>query len=148
MKRRSKLLLVVLLSLIVAVLTLPIWGMGPAVFLDSERTILSRSVSPDGKRIAQVERLVVGGVPNIVIIVRPTWMPNWYLAGCAAASHYQETKAAVRWIRTDKVEVAFATDLGFWSTDSAPFHHGGCLDLELEWKNVAAESESHRPNAD
>jgi hypothetical protein len=148
MRRRRKLLLVVLLSLIVAVLTLPIWGMGPAMFLDSERTILSRSVSPDRKRIAQVERLVVGGVPNIVILVRPTWMPNWYLAGCAAASHYQETKAAVRWIRADKVEVTVDTDLGFWSTDSAPFHHGGCLDLQLKWKNVAVEPESRRPKAD
>lgn len=56
--------------------TLPIWGMGSAAFFDSERTVLAREVSPSGKRIAQVERLTVGGVPNIVVMLRPPWMPN------------------------------------------------------------------------
>jgi hypothetical protein len=74
--------------------TLPVWGMGVAVFLDSTRTVLDRHPSPDGARIAQVERIVVGGVPSIVVIVRSWWMPNWYLAGCVAASHYEEHRRA------------------------------------------------------
>ena len=108
-----------------AVLTLPIWGMGVAVFLDSERTVLSRQPSPDGKRIAQVERLVVGGVPSIVVIVRSWWMPNWYLTGCVAASHYQEIDARSVWKSNDFLAVVTIDDVRAW-TKSAPFKGRAC----------------------
>ena len=58
-------------GLLLLSVTSPIWGMGPAVFLESERSVLSSERSPDGKRIAQVERLVVGGMPNIIVMVSP-----------------------------------------------------------------------------
>src|SRR5439155_3315678 len=79
--KKSVLVLALSLTAFALVVTLPIWGMGPAVFFDSNRTIVARRPSPDGKRIAQIERLVVGGVPSIVVTVRWSWMPNWYLAG-------------------------------------------------------------------
>jgi hypothetical protein len=137
MKRRSKWLLIGLSVLAIAFLSLPIWGMGPAAFLDSQRTIIARNVSPDGKRVAQVERLLVGNVSNIVIIVRPRWMPNWYLAGCPAASHYEETNVAVRWTTNSQIEVKSESGQRFWSSNSAPFHVGACDDLNLIWKNAA-----------
>jgi hypothetical protein len=120
-----------------AIVTLPIWGMGAAVFLDSDRSILSREVSPDGSRIAQVERLVVGGVPNIVVVIRASWLPDWYLAGCAATSHYGETRAAVRWITNNEIEVSSAGGRQFWSSNSAPFHHGACDDVRVKLANSA-----------
>ena len=137
MKRRSKWLLIGLTVFSGAVLTLPIWGMGPAVFLDSPRTIVSRSVSPDGKRVAQVERLVVGGVPNIVIIIRASWMPNWYLAGCAAAAHYEETSVAVRWTTNSEIELNSESDIRLWARNGAPFHPGACGNVRVKWKNAA-----------
>jgi hypothetical protein len=79
------------------IVTAPTTLMGPAVYLDSERTVLSRAVSPDGRRIAQVERLVVGGWPNIVVTLRRRWQPDWYFSSCKAASHYGEAKIRLRW---------------------------------------------------
>lgn len=115
-------------------LTLPIWGMGPAAFLDSQRAVISRVSSPDGTRVAQVERIVVGGAPSIVVMVRPRWMPDWYLAGCAAASHYQEAKAQVRWSTNDAIVVSYAGDQMYWRTGSAPFHSAPCEGLAVTFE--------------
>jgi len=114
-----------------AIVTLPIWTMGLAVLADSERTILSKSLSPNGKQIAQVERLVVGGVPNIVIMTRPAWAPDWYLVGCAATSHYGEALASVRWISDDLIEIAHDDQRASWSSDSAPFHNEPCRQPQI-----------------
>lgn len=125
---RRRLLTVLALAVVVVVVTLPMWGMGLAVFLDAERTVLSRSPSPDGKRIAQVERLVVGGVPSIVVIVRSWWMPNWYLAGCVAARHYQETDARSVWKSNGSLAVMTSGNVQAW-TNSAPFKDNDCAQL-------------------
>ena len=121
--------LVIALSGSATVLMLPTWGMGLATFLDSERTILTRVDAPDGRLIAQVERIVVGGVPNIVVVVRPSWTPDWYLAGCAAASHYEEAPASVRWTSARTLEIIHASDDPSWRLGSAPFKHRSCGDL-------------------
>jgi hypothetical protein len=110
--------------------------MGPAVFLDSKRTILSKAASPDGKRIAQVERIVVGGAPSIVVLVRPRWMPDWYLTGCAAASHYHDTEAHVHWTASDVILVTHTDDQTFWDIDSAPFHSTPCEGLTVAFGRV------------
>lgn len=113
---------------ILALVTLPIWGMGLAVFLDAERTVLSHQPSPDGRRVAQVERLVVGGVPSIVVIVRSWWMPDWYLTGCVAASHYQDTEARSLWKSNESLVVMTIDDVRAW-TKSAPFKGRACTQL-------------------
>ena len=117
-------------AVVLAVATLPIWGMGVAVFLDAERTILSRHPSPDGSRIAQVERLVVGGVPSLVVVVRSSWMPNWYLTGCVAASHYQDTAARPVWKSNDTLVVRSADDARYWKKD-APFKGSACTNIKV-----------------
>lgn len=129
MKGRTKLILISVIIVVIAFVTLPLWGMGPAVFLDSKRTIISRVVSPDGKRTAQVERIVVGGVPSIVVMVRPSWMPDWYLAGCAAASHYQDTMAHIRWVSNKAIEIGYSSDRLDWETSASPFHTDPCENL-------------------
>jgi hypothetical protein len=137
MKRLTKLVLIAVAISIVGLVTLPFWGMGPAVFLDSERTVISRAKSPDGARTAQVERIVIGGVPSIVIVVRRWWMPDWYLAGCAAASHYQEAKASVRWVSNGSIEVRHTDGRLFWDeTGHAPFHNKTCGDLSVTFDEV------------
>src|SRR3569833_1620083 len=93
------------LAVAMAQKTETIWGMGVAIFLDSERTVVSRQLSPSGKRIAQVERIVVGGVPSSVVMARPRWMPDRYLFGCAATSHYGDATAQLRWA-SEKMLVA------------------------------------------
>jgi hypothetical protein len=128
MKLRTKLTLLMPMFLVV---TLPLWGMGPAVFLDSKRTLISQTPSPDGKRVAQVERILVGGVPSIVVMVRPEWMPNWYLTGCAAASHYREADARVHWATNDAIVVTHSGDQRFWDIGSAPFHSAPCDGLTV-----------------
>jgi hypothetical protein len=117
------------LAIVLAVVTLPIWGMGLAVFLDAKRTVLARQPSPDGERIAQVERMVVGGVPSIVVIVRSWWMPDWYLGGCVAASHYENMDARAFWKSNGSLVVQTRGDVGEW-TKSAPFKHKRCSQLE------------------
>jgi hypothetical protein len=109
--------------------TLPVWGMGVAVFLDSTRTVLDRHPSLDGARIAQVERMVVGGVPSIVVIVRSWWMPNWYLAGCVAASHYEDIDVRAFWKSNNSLVLQTRGDVGEWTT-SAPFKNRACNQLE------------------
>lgn len=138
---RTKLLIwsAVGLAAAAAVVTSPIWGMGPAVFLDSDRTMLSRALSPDGTHIAQTERLVVGGAPSIVVTVRPAWMPNWYLLGCAAAAHYGETSARLQWVSNRSLAVAPAAAAApFWRTDGAPFHKSGCAAFAVTITRVPA----------
>lgn len=131
MDRRTKLVFAVSIVALGALVTLPLWGMGPAVFFDSQRTVISRLLSPDGKRVAQIERIVVGGEPTIVVSVRSSWVPDWYLAGCAAASHYQNEKARVRWTSNSALEVGHMDDRRFWATGSAPFHQGACSNLTV-----------------
>jgi hypothetical protein len=123
--RRKGFLGALLVAAILAVGTSPIWGMGVAVFLDAERTVLARRPSPDGRRIAQVERMVVGGVPSIVVIVRSSWMPDWYLGGCVAASHYEEIGARALWTSNNSLVVRTTGDVGEW-TKSAPFKQHRC----------------------
>lgn len=131
MTRRKKLILAVAMIILCAVDTLPFWGMGPAVLLDSERTVISRVLSPDGTRVAQVERIVVGGTPSIVVMVRPQWMPDWYITGCAAASHYQDAEAQVRWSTKDAIAVTHTDDQLYWDIGSAPFHSALCEGLTV-----------------
>lgn len=129
--RRSMILAIMLLLVGLCLLTMPGWGMGPAVFLDSDRTVLSRSESPNGGRIGQVERIVVGGVPNIVVKVRPWWTPDWYLSGCVAASHYGDAGATIRWNSEHKLVVDTDEGSGSWLWESAPFFDEHCEDLDL-----------------
>lgn len=138
MKRRRKLILIFVVAVLTAVVTIPFWGMGPAVFLDSERTVISRIVSPDGKRVAQVERIIVGGEPSIVIMVRSAWMPNWYLSGCAAASHYQDADARLRWTSNSAISITHTDDPIYWRIGSAPFHNEACADLQVGFVHAAA----------
>ena len=138
MRRQTKLILVSVIALLCALATLPFWGMGPAVFLDSERMVISRTPSPDGKKVAQVERIVVGSVSSIVVMVRPRWMPNWYLAGCAAASHYRDAMAIVAWTANDSIVVTHSDDQLFWNTGSAPFHNAPCNGLTVTFKKKAS----------
>jgi len=112
-----------------AVITLPIWGMGPAVFLDSERRILARAPSPDGRRVAQVERIVVGGAPSIVILIRSRWTPNWYLTGCIAARHYQDAQARISWAGDRSLRIRATDDPRNWSDQMAPLHGNPCRDV-------------------
>jgi hypothetical protein len=108
----------------VPIVTAPATLMGPAVFLDSTRTVLSRAPSPDGRRVAQLERLVVGGTPSIVVTVRRSWMPDWYLTACKAVGHYGEAAARLRWVRPAALGVdSPASD---W-TEEPPFRLGGPL---------------------
>jgi hypothetical protein len=131
MTRRKTLILAAAIFILLAVVTLPIWGMGPAVFLDSGRTVVSREPSPDGTRVAQVERIVVGGTPSIVVMVRSQWMPDWYLMGCAAASHYEDAEAQIRWLTKDAIAVTHSGDQLYWTIGSAPFHSAPCDGLTV-----------------
>jgi hypothetical protein len=131
MSRRREIAIALVSLTAITVLTSPLWGMGMAVFLDSDRTILSAQPSPDGARIAQVERVIVGGVPNIVVTVRPRWKPNWYLATCAVASHYGEARAAVTWNSDAAIRVSVADALVSWDSNKAPFQNGGCPGLSV-----------------
>jgi hypothetical protein len=135
MPRRTKLISVGAIALVCGLLALPIWGMGPAAFLDSERLTLSRVVSPDGGRVAQVERIVVGGAPSIVVTVRPRWMPDWYLSGCAAASHYANAEALVAWTSENAIVVRHTDDKRFWKNGSGPFHNKPCDGLTVTFES-------------
>jgi hypothetical protein len=106
------------------IVTAPTTLMGLAVFLDSQRQVLSRVPSPDGRRVAQVERLVVGGQPHIVITLRRSWQPDWYLTSCKAVSHYGDMPARLRW-SGDRVLVVDALPLQWHSL--APFRWDGPL---------------------
>jgi hypothetical protein len=134
----KKLLVIAAGMLAAALVTVPIWGMGPAVFLDSQRTVMSRHISPNGDRVAQVERIIVGGAPSVVVMVRSKWMPDWYLLGCSAASHYGEAKASVRWVSTNAINVIPSDKSDGWRTGSAPFHHGSCDSVSVSFHGEGA----------
>ena len=131
-------ILLVVIAVVCGLVTLPIWGMGPAVFLDADRSTISHVPSPDGTLVAQVERIVVGGAPSIVVVVRPWWMPNWYLSGCAAASHYLDADALVAWTSENAIVVTHTDDKRFWNIGSAPFHSTPCNDLSVKFERKAA----------
>lgn len=111
--------------------TLPVWGMGVAVFLDTDRAVLSSQPSPNGRRIAQVEKLIVGGVPSIMVTVRPSWMPDWYLPTCVAASHYLEANASIAWVSSETLTVTSSASSRFWNLGKAPFHSRPCSNLSV-----------------
>ncbi len=126
---KARTLLVAALVLLGAIVTLPVWGWGPAYYLDMERTVLSTVPSPDGGRIASVERVVVGGEPTIVVMIRDRWLPDWYLTGCVATSHYQDASADVEWVSSRMMTIRTDGEPRFWSAHSAPFHEGRCSDI-------------------
>jgi hypothetical protein len=142
MTRRKKLIPVAAMIIFCAVVTLPFWGMGPAVFLDTERTVISRVPSPDGRRLAQVERIVIGGTPSIVIMVKPQWMPDWYLAACAAASHYHDVAVQVRWSTKDAIDVTSSDEPLYWDIGSAPFHRAPCDGLTVTFNVKPSQASS------
>jgi hypothetical protein len=124
-------MLIAVVAFVVASVTIPFWGMGPAVFLDSSRTVISRIPSPDRLRSAQVERVIVGGVPSIVVMVRSWWLPDWYLVGCAAASHYEDARAQVRWTSNRAIAVTHSDKRLYWNIGSAPFHNQPCESISV-----------------
>lgn len=106
------------------IFTAPMTLMGPAVFLDSERKVLARSASPDGKWIGQLEQLIVGGAPNVVVTIRRSWQPDWYLTSCKALSHYGEATASLRW--RDSKTLILSPNIGDWDY-VPPFRWDGPL---------------------
>ena len=131
MRRTGWIVVSAMLVLGALLVSLPFWGMGAAVFLDSRRFIISSRSSPDGRRIADIERLVVGGEPSIVVTVRPLWKTNWYLVSCAAASHYQDARASVTWTSANALRISSDADASYWDLGSAPFHNEPCPDLTV-----------------
>lgn len=139
MNRITRIALIVFPILLFALFALATWGMGLAGFLDSDRVVISGAVSPDASRSAQVERMVVGGVPSIVVMVRSRWLPNWYLTGCAAASHYEEVEAEVRWTSNNAITVRHSGDQRFWKVGAAPFHNGSCESVTVKFDRLAGK---------
>jgi hypothetical protein len=92
-------------------------GFGAAAFLDSERQVVGRAVSPDGTWTAQLERLTVGGAPNMVVTLRRSWHPDRYLTSCKPVSYYGESAAVLRWRSNGVLLVDAATDPGRWNSD-------------------------------
>jgi hypothetical protein len=107
---------VILLLLLLPALFMSI-GFGAAAYLDSERSVIARAVSPDGTWTAQLERLVVGGAPNLVVTLRRSWQPDWYLTSCKAVSYYGESAAALRWTSDRALLVDAASDPSHWDSD-------------------------------
>lgn len=93
---------------------------GAAAFLDSEREVAGRAVSPDGTWTAQLERLTVGGAPNMVVTLRRSWAPDWYLTSCKPLSYYGESAAILRWTSDSTLLVDAATEPSHWESH-APF---------------------------
>ena len=83
--------------------------------------------------------MTVGGVPNIVAIVRDTWMPDWYLLGCVAASHYDEAEATIEWVSDSELVLNHSGTDERW-TSLAPFHDEGCDDITISLTPMDAES--------
>jgi hypothetical protein len=65
-------------------------------------------------------------------------MPNWYLAGCAATSHYRDTEAVIAWAGSDTIVVMHTDDPQFWGADSAPFHKAPCDHLTVTFKKKSS----------
>ena len=96
-------------------------GFGIAAFLDSEREVLDRVASPGGTWTAQVERLTVGGAPNMVITVRRSWHPDWYLTSCKPVSYYGESAVSLSWTSDRELVAEVSTELRGWRGDGGPF---------------------------
>ena len=115
---------------ILVMLLFPAFGMGflfgAAAFLDSERHVLNRARSPDGAWVAQLERLVVGGAPNMVITLRRSWQPDWYFTSCKAISHYGDAGAVLRWAGAAELVVDADASAQTWRNDP-PFRWDGPL---------------------
>jgi hypothetical protein len=79
--------------------------------------------------------MVIGGVPNIVVMVRSWWLPNWYLTGCAAVSHYEEAEAQIRWTSNNAITVTHSGDQLYWDVGSAPFHDSPCETVTVRLAN-------------
>lgn len=126
-------------ALMIGIITIPMWGMGPAVYLDSERTIRTSKASPDRSKIATVEEIFVGGVPNIVIIVRDRWLPSWYFTGCVASSHYDDVDVSVEWVSNNSIKLLSNAESRFWKADMAPFRNTSCADIMTVPIKVQAE---------
>lgn len=125
-------------ALTIAIITSPIWGMGPAVYLDSERTIRASNASGDDRKFATVEEIVVGGVPNIVIIVRDRWLPSWYSTGCVASSHYGDVNVSVKWVSNTTIRLLSDAEPRFWNAETAPFRNAPCIGVSIMPTKVAA----------
>jgi hypothetical protein len=82
--------------------------------------------------------MVVGGVPSIVVLVRQSWMPNWYLAGCVAAAHYPDAKANVRWTSNNSLTIIHSDPPYYWDPNSAPFHNNPCKEVRVTLQPTAA----------
>jgi hypothetical protein len=126
-------------ALMIAIITIPIWGMGPAVYLDSERTIRTSKASPDDSKIASVEEIVVGGVPSIVIIVRDRWLPSWYFTGCVVSSHYEDVDVSVEWVSNTTIKVLSEAEPSYWNAGRAPFRNAPCTGISTMLISLAAK---------
>jgi hypothetical protein len=109
------------LLLLFAPVLLTFGAFGTAAYLDSEREVIAGAVSPDGRWIAQLERLTVGGAPNLVVTLRRSWHPNWYLTSCKSVSYYGESTVVLRWTSRRTLVVDAATDPSHWDS-LAPFN--------------------------
>ena len=120
MGRRRRLFFVAGAALVIAIATFPLWAMammGPAVYFDSERVTRAAEASPDGKKIASVEEIVVGGVPNIGIIIRDWWLPSWYFTGCVASSHYNDVDASLEWVSNTSIQLRSNAEPRYWNAE-------------------------------
>ncbi len=129
MGRTRRLFFVAGAALVIAIATFPLWAMammGPAVYFGSERVTRAAEASPDGKKIASVEEIVVGGVPNIVIIIRDWWLPSWYFTGCVASSHYDDVDASLEWVSNTTIQLRSNAEPRYWKAEGAPFRNAPC----------------------
>ena len=141
---RGRLKIAAVCAAAAAAATFPIWGMAPAVFLDSSRQVLARSTSPDSKHVAQVERLTVGGAANVVVMVRPPWAPDWYLAGCPVTSHYEDANPSIAWASNHSVIVSTHDAISLWDADMAPFHSRPCSKVDAIMHQTPIRADAKR----
>lgn len=138
MRRTKRFFVVAGVALVIAVVTFPLWAMGSAVYLDSQRVTRSVEASPNGSKIASVEEIVVGGVPNVVIIIRDWWIPSWYFTGCVASSHYDDVNVSLEWLSNSSIELLSNAEPRYWNADMAPFRNAPCTDVTTVPIKVAA----------
>ena len=139
MGRTGRFFVVAGAALVIVIATFPFWAMllmGPAVYIDSERATRTVQTSPDGSRIASIEEIEVGGIPNIVIIVRDWWLPSWYFTGCIASSHYRDVDVSLEWISNSSIKLTSDAEPRFWDAEMAPFRNAPCKDLTTKLEMV------------